>query len=56
MIETLDTAARQAATALTGAVPEYKAGMSPAAVSAAVRDATLGASWRPSSHLRSVPA
>lgn len=40
VVETLDRAARTAATALTGAVPEYKTGMSPADVALRVRDAT----------------
>ena len=37
VIETLDGEGRKAATALTGAIPEYKSGMSPAAVALAVR-------------------
>jgi hypothetical protein len=39
VIDTLDAEGRKAASALTGAVPEYKSGMSPAAVTLAARDA-----------------
>ncbi|HEX6756781.1 MAG TPA: hypothetical protein VF109_12645 [Mycobacteriales bacterium] len=42
VIESLEDAGRQAASALTGAVPEYRSGMSPAAVALAVRDSVAG--------------